>query len=379
MTAYSDFLSTPPSAPSSPSPAEGDPVLQPFDLGADRERLLRDLEHSPEVDALTSTIDVTDMGSIVTFGAGAAEAISQASDQVLQTMSMSQLEDSSGLLTTLAGIMGRFDAAEVKQSSGFFGRLFGGAKKQVERLMAKYRSLGDEVDKVYVQLRKYEEEIRTANSQLDRLFEANVASYRELVKYIAAGEQGVREIEAYRAEREAEMRRTGDGSIRFEIQTLQQAGDLLRQRVQDLRTAEIVAMQSIPMIRTMQFNNLSLVRQINSAFIVTLPVFKQALTQAVMLRRQQVQAEALGTLRQSAGDMLKRSAAGMADAARLSGQLSPQAPADADALTASWQTIMTGIRDTRHLQEDARKQRLEDEARLEQIRADWQRKSRAGS
>ena len=39
-------------------------------------------------------------------------------------------------------------------------------------------------------------------------------------------------------------------------------------------------MQSIPMIKTMQFSNMNLVRKINSAFIITLPVFKQALAQA---------------------------------------------------------------------------------------------------
>ena len=44
-------------------------------------------------------------------------------------------------------------------------------------------------------------------------------------------------------------------------------------------------MQSIPMIKTMEFSNMNLVRKINSAFIITLPVFKQALAQAIMLKR----------------------------------------------------------------------------------------------
>ena len=48
-------------------------------------------------------------------------------------------------------------------------------------------------------------------------------------------------------------------------------------------------MQSIPMIKTMEFSNYNLVRKINSAFIVTLPVFKQALAQAILLKRQRIQ------------------------------------------------------------------------------------------
>ncbi|HAJ40446.1 MAG TPA: hypothetical protein DCM22_07925, partial [Lachnospiraceae bacterium] len=57
---------------------------------------------------------------------------------------------------------------------------------------------------------------------------------------------------------------------------LNQALMMLEQRTQDLRTAENIAMQSIPMIKTMAFSNMNLVRKINSAFIITLPVFKQA-------------------------------------------------------------------------------------------------------
>ena len=295
-------------------------------------------------------------------------------------MSMSELDESSGLLTTLAGIMARFDMEEVKPKGGLMSRLFGGARKQLDRIMGKYQTLGDEVDKVYVRLRQYEEEIRRSNSQLDQLFEANVGCYHELVKYIEAGDQGVREIEAYLAEREEEQKRSGDPSIQFELQTLRQARDMLRQRVQDLRVAEIVAMQSIPMIRTMQYNNMSLVRQINSAFITTLPVFKQALAQAILLRRQQVQAEAMDALRTQTGEMLRRNARNAAEVTKLTARLQAEgAGPSADALESSWHTIMTGIDDTRRLQATAQQQREEDQARLDRIREDFRKRFPQGT
>lgn len=67
-------------------------------------------------------------------------------------------------------------------------------------------------------------------------------------------------------------------------------------------------MQSIPMIKTMQFSNMNLVRKINSAFIITLPVFKQALTQAIMLKRQRLQTEAMSALDAKTNEMLIRNA-----------------------------------------------------------------------
>ncbi len=57
--------------------------------------------------------------------------------------------------------------------------------------------MGEEVDKIYVQLKQYESEIKQSNRKLNQMFDANVNYYHELVKYILAGEQGCREIEEY--------------------------------------------------------------------------------------------------------------------------------------------------------------------------------------
>ena len=121
--------------------------------------------------------------------------------------------------------------------------------------------MGEEVDKIYVQLKGYESEIKQSNKKLDTMFKTNVDYYHELVKYILAGEQACKEIEAYIAQRQQDMENTGDQSIQFELTSLNQALMMLEQRTQDLRTAENVAMQSIPMIKTMEFSNYNLVRK----------------------------------------------------------------------------------------------------------------------
>ncbi len=260
-------------------------VVEQYDIVADRQQMNAELVNSPEVDALVSNIEVDNLETIVSFGAEAAEEISKASDVVLNSMTMSQMDDSAEMLNTLAKIMSKFDIEEIKEDPGLLGRIFNNAKKQLDKILSKYHTMGDEVDKIYVQLKSYESEIKQANRKLDDMFNANVNYYHELVKYILAGEQGCREIEAYIAQREADMQATGDNSIQFELQSLQQALMMLEQRTQDLRTAENVAMQSLPMIKTMAFTNMNLVRKINSAFIITLPVFKQALAQAIMLKK----------------------------------------------------------------------------------------------
>ena len=348
-------------------------VVKEYDIVADRQQMNADLVNSKEVDDLVSTIEVHNLETIVSFGAEAAEEISKASDIVLNSMNMSQLDDSSEMLNTLAKIMSKFDIEEIKDNPGLFGKLFGNMRKQLDKILDKYHTMGDEVDKIYVQLKQYESEIKQSNRKLNQMFEANVGYYHELVKYILAGEQGCRELEAYIAQRQADMEATGDNSIQFEIQSLQQSLMKLEQRTQDLRTAENVAMQSIPMIKTMEFSNMNLVRKINSAFIVTLPVFKQALAQAIMLKRQKIQAEAMSALDQKTNEMLIKNARNTVEQSKMTAQLASGSSIKIETLETTWRTIVNGIDETKQIQENARKQRIEDQARLENIKAEFNR------
>lgn len=345
-------------------------VVETYDIVADREKM-NELVGSQEVDALVSTIEINNLDTIVSFGAETAEEISKVSDVVLNSMNMRQLDESSEMLNTLAKIMDKFDIDEIRDEPGILGKLFGNLKKQLEKILAKYHTMGDEVDKIYVELKKYEAEIKTSNRNLEQIFEANVNYYHDLVKYILAGEQGCREIEAYIAQRQEDMETTGDNAIQFEIQSLQQALMMLEQRTQDLRTAENVAMQSIPMIKTMEFSNMNLVRKINSAFIITLPVFKQALAQAIMLKRQRVQAEAMSALDEKTNEMLLKNARNTAEQSKMIAKMASGSSVKIETLESTWRTIVTGIDETRQIQENAKKQREADKERLESLKADF--------
>lgn len=349
-------------------------VVQQYDIVADRQEMNNTLVGSEEVDQLVSQIVIDDLTTIVSFGADAADEISKASDVVLNSMSMSQIDDSGQMLTALGKIMEQFDIEEIKENPSLFKKIFGNAKKQLEKILAKYHTMGDEVDKIYVQLRKYEEEIKQANKKLDQMFNANVEYYHKLVKYILAGEQGCKEIETYLEQRRQDMATTGDTSIQFEIQNLEQALMMLEQRTQDLRTAESIAMQSVPMIKMMAFSNMNLVRKINSAFIVTLPVFKQALAQAMMLKRQKIQAEAMSALDQKTNEMLVKNAQNTVEQSKMIARMASGSSIKIETLEKSWQTIMNGIDETRQIQEDARKQRKEDQAKLQVIKNDFNKR-----
>ena len=348
-------------------------VVPQYDIVADREEMNRQLVNSPEVDALVSTIEIYNLESIVSFGSHVAEEISRASDVVLSSMDMKQLDESSEMLNVLSKIMSKFDIEEITQEPGFFGKLFGNFRKQLDKVLSKYHTMGEEVDKIYVQLKQYEAEIKQSNRKLDQMFECNVNYYHDLVKYILAGEQGCKEIEAYIAQREADMAATGDMSIQFEVQSLQHALQMLEQRTQDLRIAENVAMQSIPMIKMIEFSNMNLVRKINSAFIITLPVFKQSLAQAIMLKRQRVQAEAISALDEKTNEMLIKNARNAAEQSKITARMAAGSSIKVETLETTWRTIVNGIEETKRIQDNLRTQRAEEQRRLESIKDEFNR------
>ena len=365
--------STTPTQAALPATKDEIEVVEQYDIVADRQQMNADLVNSQEVDRIVSTIEVNNLETIVTFGAEVAEEISKASDVVLRSMNMSQLDDTSEMLKTLAKIMGQFDIEEIKENPSLFGKIFGNMKKQLDKILAKYHTLGDEVDKIYVQLKGYESEIKQSNRKLNTMFETNVNFYHELVKYILAGEQACKEIQDYIEQRKQYMETSGDQSVQFELTSLNQALMMMEQRTQDLRTAESVAMQSIPMIKTMEFSNYNLVRKINSAFIVTLPVFKQALAQAILLKRQKIQAEAMSELDKKTNEMLIKNAQNTVDISKTTARLASGSSIQIETLETTWRTITSGIEETKRIQEDAKKKRIDDQARLAAIKEDFNR------
>ena len=124
----------------------------------------------------------------------------------------------------------------------------------------------------------------------------------------------------------------------------------------------------------MEFSNINLIRKINSAFIITLPIFKQSLAQAIMLKRQRLQAEALSELDKKTNEMILKNATNTVEQAKLTAQMASGSSIKVDTLEKSWKTIVNGIEETKRIQDDARRQRAEDKVKLENIKNEFYKK-----
>ena len=322
-----------------------------------------------EVQDLTGEVEIQNPNSIVMFGQKASENISKVSDELLKSMKAVKAEEASEMLVSLTKIMDKFDVKELEsgEKQSIFSKLVKGVGNSVAKIFQKYDTMGYEVEKVYVLLKKYENDIRESNANLKKLYDANLHFYQLLEKYIVAGELALEEIDLY-IQQISMNNAMNDEEKHMLTQKLEISKEMLSQRVYDLQIAENVAIQAAPMIQTIQMSNFNLMRKINSSFIVTLPIFKQCLAQAVILKRQEIQAKSIKQLDDKTNELIMRNAQ---NTARQSVEIARMASGSSVAISTlekSFETIMKGIEDTKAIQEENRTQRVQNSAKLEQIK-----------
>ncbi|BDR76399.1 toxic anion resistance protein [Clostridium tetani] len=327
------------------------------------------LQNSPEILSLSKEIDLKNVDTIMNFGQSASQEISTFADKILHSIETTSVENSGELLTQLNKIMNKFDVQDFKDKKpGFFEKLFKKTKDSIDALLKKYHTMGGEVDKVYIQLKKYEEEINTSNNTLNEMFNKNMDYYEQLEKYILAGNLVV---DNFKNKVLPELQQKAQNSMeqidQINLSNGQQLLEMLEQRVYDLELAKNVSLQTMPQIKLIQRGNYNLVRKINSAFIITIPIFKQSLTQAITLKRQAVQAEAMSALDEKTNELLLRNAQNTAMQSKITAKLASDSSIKIETLEKTWETIIRGIDETKQIQDDVKQKRIEGTQKLHQI------------
>ncbi len=329
-----------------------------------------ELRKLPEVEQLTSLIEIDREDSILEFGKDASAGIAKISESLLNTIQLNKNEENSQLLVHLAKIMDKFDIDDFTKENqgGILQKIFKKANNAIEAIFKKYETLGGEVSKIQVELEKYEREIKQSNNMIDKLLNENMEFYNELQKYIVAGEMAIDEMENDILPEYKHIAETStDQMDTLNYQQLLQANDMIQQRVYDLRTAENIAIQTIPMLRGMKSNNFGLIRKINSAFVVTLPVFKQCLSQAVLIKKQELQSKSLKALDDKTNELLLRNAQNITQQSANISRLNANSSIQIETLEKMYNTIRSGIDETMRIQESSRETIKENSKRLEEI------------
>ncbi|MEC2057009.1 toxic anion resistance protein [Peribacillus psychrosaccharolyticus] len=346
---------------------------------AKTEELKVQLQNDPEVARLAQQIDVKNQMSLLEFGKEPAMEISKFSDRILSTMKSSSMEDSSELLKQLGKIMDRFDSKDfAPEKRGLLSKLFNKGEKMIDKIFGKYQSMGGEIDKVYVEISKYQNEMVSSTHTLEELYEQNFNYYLALEKYAVAGNAKVEELKATLLPEYETRAASGDQIAGMELDTLRNGIEALEQRVYDLEMAKMVALQTAPQIRLLQRGNTKLIGKINSAFVTTIPIFKNGLIQAVSAKRQKLVADSMSELDKRTNEMLIRNAQNITsqsvDIARLAGAPSIKI----ETIEESWSIIIKGLEETKRIEEENKRTREEGTKRLIELKETYQTRQLKG-
>ena len=268
-----------------------------------------EIRESGLIDKLTSEIVLSDPNTIVNFGRESAEQLSKCADTIITTYDSSYLSKTSDMMKHLTAIMKKFDKEEIKKiekEPNALEKLFNRSIEKMDKIVTKYNGVTTDIEKICTQLKVYEREIQVSNRDINRLYQANIDYYKTLVGYILAAEDGLKQVDEYKQQLQNTFYENGDPASQLEIKSVDDARQLLEQRILDLKSAETVALQSLPLLKSKEYNNLALSRKIQSAFIITLPIFKNAISQALLSKQQRVQAQALQALDDTTNELWKK-------------------------------------------------------------------------
>lgn len=242
------------------------------------------------VSEIRAAIDLDDRQSVAAFGEHAQRAVAEFADGVLrETMN----KDAGPIGELLADMLGKVQglAPDRLKEQGLVERLLGGSRRKVVRFKEQFGSVAAQVDRIAIELDRQRDGLRRDVAMLDQFYLRNLEHLRQLEAHIEAGERYLADYEARelpgleRAAREA-----GAGESHLAAQRLndaRQAVERFRRRLHDLKLSRAVAQQSLPQIRLIQGGNETLIDKLQSSITTTIPTWKNQMTIALALHRQE--------------------------------------------------------------------------------------------
>ena len=243
------------------------------------------------VQRIRQEIRLDDRSGLTSYGEEAQRGVAAFADAILRDTMNRESGAVGDLLSDMIVKVNGLDPASLGKA-GFLEKLWGGAKARVLRFKEQFSSLAAQVDRIALELERRSDALKRDIAMLDGLYERNRAQMRELEAYIVAGTAIVEEARREHLPALEAKARAADEGVEGQLLT-QQASDLaqsverLERKVHDLKLSRTIAMQTMPQIRLIQNGDAALVEKLQSSIATTIPVWKNGMTIALAIHRQE--------------------------------------------------------------------------------------------
>jgi uncharacterized protein YaaN involved in tellurite resistance len=292
--------------PPAPTPQGAAPVVVDRDGNVNLSQL--QVEERRKYEVLADSIDETNPGSIVNFGSELQRTLSNQSDSFLGNVRRSNSGEVGELINNLLVELNYVDVEELNQNKfkSFLSKLpfMKTLMTQVENLFAKYDKIINNIDQIAYKVNAGIITSTKDNAVLQTIFESNVNAIKQIEELVIAGNLRMEKASAELATMEAAPQNYQD----YEIADKRDFIARLDRRLADLKVVRLIMMQSLPQIRLVQNNNVSIAEKAQTILTTTLPLWKNQLSLAVAMYRQQQSIEIQQKVSATTEDILKKNA-----------------------------------------------------------------------
>ena len=326
------------------------------------------------IDAFLSKIDITNTAQILQFGASAQNNISKFSDSVLTEVKTKDVGKVGDLLSDLVSELKSFQGDSLSITSSK-PSIFNSAKKQINKLVAKYNKVENNIDVIEKTLEAQKLTMLKDIATFDTMYEKNLEYFKELSLYIIAGEKKLEELKTVTLpDLQAKAKETND---QLDVQAVKDMSDTINRfekKLYDLKTTRIISIQMAPQIRLIQNNDSELVNKIQSSIINTIPLWKNQVVIALGLANAKSALETQRKVTDLTNEMLKSNSELLKQGTIEVAKESERAIVDIETLSKTNADVIETLDKVLEIHEDGKRKRQEAEVELVKIESELKNK-----
>lgn len=332
-------------------------------------------EEKDAINEFNQKIDVNDSTQVLQYGAKAQSKISQFSDNVLENVKTLSTGETGKLLADLVGEIKSFDSDIADSNKTGIGRLFSNAKRQLDKIIARYSKIESNIDNIETSLEKHKLQMLKDITIFDTMYEKNLEYFKELSLYIIAGEKKLEELRnVVLPELQKKAQESGEQLDAQKVQDMENTINRFEKKIYDLKTTRIISIQMAPQIRLLQNNEAELVEKIQGSLINTIPLWKNQMVLALGINNAKQAMSAQKAVTDLTNNMLQKNSELLKQGSIEIAQESERAIVDVETLQKTNRDIIDTLDQVIQIHENGRIKRQEAETELVNIEKELKEK-----
>nr|WP_143884107.1 toxic anion resistance protein [Chryseobacterium binzhouense] len=257
---------------------------------------------------VADSIDEKSASSVVNYGSELQKLLANQSDSFLTNVRKSNSGEIGELINNLLIELNYIDIDELQGNKvkSLLGRLPFMSKifTEVDNIFAKYDKITNNIERISQKVNAGIIISTKDNAVLQNIFDSNINSIKAIEELIIAGYIRMRKANDELSGMELNLQNYADYQIADKRDFILR----LDRRLADLKVVRFILLQSLPQIRLVQNNNISIAEKAQTILNTTLPVWKNQLSLAVAMHRQQQNIEIQQKVSSTTEKILKKNA-----------------------------------------------------------------------